>query len=653
MIQGGIKQHLQSFLLLGVLGMAAWAVTLTSPFLHEDPHFILDDPRTASLSQGWQALELKNLLQQPVLFFSYAVNRALGGDDALGFHLVNILIHVAAALLFYLLLVECSGRTRDRPKAEWTPLPALAAALYLVHPLNVQAVTYLSDRGHLLATLFYLAAMLGVARFARLRQEQPKSFRGPAWMLLAAACFLLALGAHAAAVTLPVMAIVYLILFGNDPSLKKELKISLAVLIPILLYMAWRVPLDDPRLPGTGDAAALDRWRYLATQVEAWWFFYGWKYVLPFQLNFQPEFAPGGLSDPGLWGALVLTATAAYLAWKKTDSPLLRFGLIWTLVTLLPTSSLVPLDPVVSESRFYLPGLGLHLFAAWGLIRLTRERPRRTLTVAGGLVIGGLLMLTVVRGTVFQSEERLWQDVLAQAPGQPQATLHLASFYENANQPDNAERALKAALALHPEHESLRLRLGLLYMEQKRLEPAIEQFEAAIHEGTQNPVAFYNAGRALVEQQQGAKAAPFLERVIQGEKLPGKYYFLLGRAYHQAGRLDDALKQFRLVVKKEPGNAEALNKMGEVYWDMKSFFFADVAFQQAYQVDDRSLPILNNLISSSMLMQHYEDAIEYCDRLLEIDPDNANARQWKIAAQRFQKTKKSEPPPPGLEIPAP
>ncbi|MGP0628878.1 tetratricopeptide repeat protein [Nitrospina sp. 32_T5] len=642
MFQSGIKQHLTALMVLAVLGLVAGGATLSTPFVYEDPSFILEDPRAGSVAKAWEGLSLENGYRQPVLFFSYALDGVLGGGSAWAFHLTNVLIHVAAGWALYFLLVEAVARTRDRPKSEWVYVPMVAAGLHLIHPLNVQAVAYLSDRESLLSTLFSLLVVWSVARFARLRQEAPKSFAGSAWMLAAVAFFVLAAGTHPAAVCLPVVAGVYLILFGQDPALKRELKVGLAVMIPILLYMAWRAPVDPSAL--AADDGAPGRWDHLATQVGYLWFYYGFKYLLPFNLSFLPDAALAGVGDAGVWAALVLTLAVAWLAWKKTQSPLLRFGLIWTGVAFLANSALVPQSPLVSEARFYLPGAGLHLVVAWALARLTHRVPGRLAPIAAGLG-AVLLTLAVLRGLVFTSEETLWRDVLNQSPGQRVAAMQLASFYEQAEKPDEAEAVLKQAIAVRPDSENLRLKLGLLYMKQERFDSAIEQFEAAIHGGTQNPVAYYHAGKALVEQDRGAQAVPFLERIIQGENLPGKYYYLLGRAYHQAGRLDDALKQFRLTVKKDPGNALAYNRMGEVYWDTKSYFFADVAFQQAYVADNASVPILNNLISSSMLMKHYEEAIEYCDRLLEIDPDNPNARQWKIAAQRLLKTEKKEEPP--------
>jgi protein O-mannosyl-transferase len=82
-----------------------------------------------------------------------------------------------------------------------------------------------------------------------------------------------------------------------------------------------------------------------------------------------------------------------------------------------------------------------------------------------------------------------------------------------------------------------------------------------------------------------------------------------------------------------------------LFWDMKSFYFADAAFQKAYQLDNQYVGALNNLVSSSMLFKQYDQAIAYLNRLLEINPEDDNAHQLLTAAQRFQKQQKSQPPP--------
>ncbi|TDJ59859.1 MAG: tetratricopeptide repeat protein, partial [Nitrospina sp.] len=115
----------------------------------------------------------------------------------------------------------------------------------------------------------------------------------------------------------------------------------------------------------------------------------------------------------------------------------------------------------------------------------------------------------------------------------------------------------------------------------------------------------------------------------------------LARAYHQSRRLQNALNHYRSTLQINPDQPVAHNEMGLVFWDLKSYFFADASFQKAYQLDPRYVDALNNLISSSMLFKQYDQTITYLNRLLEIHPKDDNAHQLLVAARRFQKQQES------------
>ena len=96
------------------------------------------------------------------------------------------------------------------------------------------------------------------------------------------------------------------------------------------------------------------------------------------------------------------------------------------------------------------------------------------------------------------------------------------------------------------------------------------------------------------------------------------------------------MKQLQLSRKLDPENAEAYNQLGKLYWDMKSYYFAEVAFQQAYQHAPKSVDILNNLVSANMALHEYGEAIHYLKALQALNPDDANAQQMLIAAERLK-----------------
>jgi len=644
-----LKQYLKPILLLTGLGALAHGFALQAAFVYEDPARILNNPRTGSLAQAWELFDPSTWLQQPVLVLSYAFNRMFG-DGPVGFHLLNIVIHLAVGVAFYVLAMEFLQLEKDaEPHATENPkssgiwqLPFVAAALHMVHPLNVQAVAYLSDRGALLSTLFYLLSFFFYAQYPRQRERDSSGFTGTLYIMVSLLFFVLGFGTHASLITLPLMAILYMLMVSRDASQDKELKVTLGVLLPILLYMAYRVSLADNPFAQDEETAplTLDQQTYALTQIKALTFYYVLKYLWPINLNFAPDVPLSGWTDPGLAFSLMFLYAVWWVLKRPGTSPLLRFGCIWIIITLLPTSSVVPLHPVVSESRFYLPGMGMHLITAWAILAVIQNRQRLRPMVIGMLVL--LAVLSADRSRVFHSEIGLWQDVVEKSPAQPLAHLQLAAIHLKQHDEKEAERALLALVAKNTNNEIVRLQLGALYMKQKRYTEAAEHFDAVVKLGSLNPIAYYNLGKALVELGRGAEAVPYLDKVVRGSNLPSKFLFTLGRAYQQARQYEEALNVFRFVTRKDPKNALAFNHIGEVYWDMRNYFFADAAFQQAYDLDDASVPVLNNLISSNMFLHQHDEAIRYAQRLKEVDPGNDNADQWIEAALRLKNKKMKE-----------
>jgi tetratricopeptide (TPR) repeat protein len=158
-------------------------------------------------------------------------------------------------------------------------------------------------------------------------------------------------------------------------------------------------------------------------------------------------------------------------------------------------------------------------------------------------------------------------------------------------------------------------------------------------------VVNFNAGLALMEMGKPKEAVPYLELAVDKQPGVAAWHLNLARAYHQSSQLQKSLKQYRASTAINPDQPVAHNEMGMLFWDLKSFYFADAAFQKAYQLDNQYVGALNNLATSSMMFKQYDQAIGYLDRLLEINPEDDNAYQLRVAAQRFQKQQKLEPPP--------
>jgi len=640
-----LKKHFLSLTLMVTAGILGFWGTLDVPFLYDDAHAIVQNPDTWSLTPAKDLLQWNRWFHRPVLIWTFAWNRAEGGLDVVGYHWVNLGLHIGVGIVFYFLVQSALQLVTLERHAIWKRLPLLSALIHLLHPLNSQAVIYLSSRSSLLATFFYL---LGFLCWMRLLKPWEKPLTQPVGILLlvlGGGFFILGCGTKAIIFTLPVMALIYHTLICSVENRKPDSTLVMVILAPAFLYLVFRsMTLGNlVVLPTEPESMQVSRTLYALTQIKAFVFYYVLKGLFPFNLNFEPDVRlVSGFADPGLWmGAALLAAVAVAL--YRSRSRLLQFGFLWMVITLAPTSSIIPLKQIVTDHRFYLPGLGLHLIVAMGLIQAARST-----RWAGGAIpvyLLCLLLLTGSRGNDYQSAVSLWEDTARKSPRKALVHNNLATAYLEEKRYEDAVQSLRRTLELNPESDHAHINLGFILIQKKQYEKALDEFFQAIQRGTGNPAAYYNAGLALAQLDRAKEGIPYLEEAVRLNPKSAAYHFDLGKTYQQAKMNDEALKAYRTSLRIQPDNPKAFNNIGTIFWELKSFYFAEASFQQAYQLDNTSVTTLNNLISANMLLQQYETAIQYAQRLLEIKPDDDNARQLMIAAKRLKATRGPAPPP--------
>jgi Tfp pilus assembly protein PilF len=213
------------------------------------------------------------------------------------------------------------------------------------------------------------------------------------------------------------------------------------------------------------------------------------------------------------------------------------------------------------------------------------------------------------------------------------------------NLTEQAEKELVTTLELNAKYVPALIKMGEIQIQRKEYAKALKSFEELIRQNIKGPGVNFNIGLVLLEMKRPKEALTYLEKAV--DKQPGIAYWhlTLARAYHKSHQLQKALKYYRASLQIDPNQPAAHNEMGLVFWDLKSFYFADASFQEAHQLDDQYEEALNNLVSSSMLFKQYDKAILYINRLLKINPENDSAQQLLIAARRFQEQQKLEPPP--------
>lgn len=475
--------------LLCVTTLIAYAPSFLVPFQFDDWARIGNNQ---ALLEGrlWGALTWfgnTRLLPSLTLWGDYQ----LYGDDARGYHLVNLTLHLIASFgVFALVLALCATprlRGRYAPPTVLT-LASAAALVFALHPVQVEAVTYIIQRATAMSAAFYIWAVVAYIR-ARLRPSAERAALGRYAVPL-----LLGLGAVLSkenAVTLPLaLLMVEWICFGR-PRLRLLIRAAVTVVALAVAVVALKAVLFNPPrrggLPpytfvqrmylvlisyGTGGpmTATPPATVYALTQTTVLPRYLA-LVVRPWELNIDPYVALQRQVAPAVvLGALVILALASGAAAAVARAPLVAVGGWWFLIALSVESSILPLADAMAERRLYLamPGAALVLAAAFAALRHRAARPALAL---GMVLLLALAALTFARNLVWQSQLTLWRDAADKSPGKarPWANLGGAHFVEG--RLDAAVDAYCRALALAPDDEIIRENLELALTDLGRFDP--------------------------------------------------------------------------------------------------------------------------------------------------------------------------------------
>ena len=465
--------------------LLAFSPTLLSPF-HFDDYSLFSDPVVTSSSGWWEVFRLERT--RPLTYLTFWMNMQAGGADPLGYHLVNVALHLAATWLALLVF----RRVTDERTA------FVAAAIFALHPLQTEPVAYVFARATLLAAILCLLCW-------------KYWLDGKPWQ--AAAFFGASLLAKEEAIAFPVF------LFGFEwirrrrgPSwLRGRLK-PLSAMFALAASAAGRLSYAESVTKGAGigfDLSEITPASYLLTQGRVIW-----KYLLlvawPAGLNFDRDFPLLHPGDSSAWLACALLTASIVAAFWFARKHSQAYWLIGFFILLAPTSSVVPLADLIAERRMYLPMLSLSLAIGF----LLKRTPNPAL-LAVGLVLCGL---SFQRSLVWQTEEKLWRDTVAKSPTKFRPKLQLARALE-ASPGSDEERLglLHQAKALAPNDRDVATELGVFHLKSGNAEQALAEFQLALKSAWADPQTLTNYGAALYMLGDIGGASTAFGRALRGD----------------------------------------------------------------------------------------------------------------------------------------
>src|SRR2546422_1287419 len=468
---------------LALLGIGAYWNSLHAPFVFDDIDSV-ERNRLVHFANRYYNQFSAYPSPRSLLFLTFAFNNWLNGQNPFGYHIVNLVLHILNGLIVFAIARRIYNASNSQPSPGASrPLVAakayalIAAAFFLVHPIQTESVTYISSRSELLATSAYLGGLLS---FVLIPVQKIGFFSS----LLTLFFLVLGFGFKETVVTLPAGILLYDYLFVAKANVRA-------------LVLRWRFYVSFVALGAAGSywllrdefkivksfGGPLQAWHYFLTQFRVI-LRYIRLLVLPSGLNLDYDFPVStSLLEPRTFLSVLAILILVFVAWRwRRTQPLYCFSILWFFVTLSPTSSFIPIPDVIFEHRVYLPLVGVCLSFPLGMEGLVRKgtsvlQPRRVL-VLSCLVLTVLMVATVLRNQVWSDEVRLFSDVVAKSPHKLRAYENLVFAYMKRGQEEQAISVAKLGLENTPEDRiSLLDTIGNLYLRLGKKQDAIEYFK--------------------------------------------------------------------------------------------------------------------------------------------------------------------------------
>jgi len=515
--------HAAACVSLVVLTAGTFSNALRDQFVSYDDWFLVEEnTRIRSLSPAKVAdLFIRRSSQgawQPLRELSYAFDYAVWGLDPFGYHLTNLVLHSANVALVYALVLWLLRRQ---------PLAWIAAAAFAVHPVQVEAVTWVAGRRDVLYGFFFLLSILAFLWGERAYRQG----RRWAWPYAASlVCLLLALLSKPSAVMLPALLVLAIVLFDDS---RDPLWVRLAVVAPHgLIALAIAIV----QFVCASDAKVVKS-RAIGTQLASM----PWTFATYWRLLFFPvHLATPHSRVPLTWAyerQTILICLAAWigvlvLLWVAAPRRIIAvFCLGWWFIILLPVSNLLSLSMLVAERYMYMPIIGLCALGA-DIVGSAWERRPKIVTVCAVAVLAALVWRTHTRNPVWYDGRSFWRDGVTKWPRSPVTRIGLAASHLDANAPVLAWEQYKKivdtrgmAHSQNPEHTSL-VNAGLnecydrtarFYEARGRVDEALAVYEAVVNQMPHDPKPRIKLAEAYERHGQHAKAREQLDAVRKME----------------------------------------------------------------------------------------------------------------------------------------
>lgn len=589
-----------SFLLVLVTLGLYWQVPTFEFLEYDDMVYVTDNTHVQNglTFKGlvWAFSSLEMGFWHPLTWLSLMVDSEIFGSNPGGYHLTNLLLHIASTVLLFLLLERMT-------KAKWRS--AFVAVLFALHPLHVESVAWIAERKDVLSGFFWMLTMWVYLRYA----ERPEVSRYVVVFLV----FILGLMAKPMLVTLPCVLLLMDIwplgrtgwrIMGNERG--DNAGQAGTERVPLYRLVIEKIPLLCASLAvGVVTIVSEDRFGALhsleSIPVNLRVANVFISYVEYISKMFWPHRLAAYYTYPGQWplwqvaGSFFILFIVCVLViyWAK-KFPYLAFGWFWYIGTLVPVIGIIKVGSFSVADRFtYIPLIGLFIMVAWGVHDLFRKSPYKetVLAMMGGTVLVVLMAVSSLQVQYWRNTTVLFRHALDVTENNTVMHYFMGNFLFREGNVDQAIRHYREAVKIKPDFDDGHDKLG----------------------------------RALSYKGLHAEAVQHYQQAIRINSAKADFHYHLACSLEHLGKTDEAALAYRAALGVNPRYAEAHNNLGVIARRSNDIDRAIEHFQNALKINARYAGAHYNLGNALVKQGKTEEAVERFETALRIEPNFASA----------------------------
>jgi tetratricopeptide (TPR) repeat protein len=607
----------------------AYAGTRTHGFVNfDDPEYVVENPRVAAgltlAGARWAFTAVHSANWHPLTWLSHMLDCHLFGLDPGWHHVTNVALHALATVCLFAAL-------RAMTDSPWRS--AFVAALFALHPRNVESVAWISERKDVLSAVFWNATLWAYAGYAR------RATRGR--YLAVAALLVCGLLAKPMVVTLPAVLLLLdvwplgrvrpangqggaraLVRAARPLVVEKLPLFALALVSAIVTFEAQR------RSGAVATLEALPADVRLQNAAVAY-VKYLWSLLWPADLAaFYPYRMPLPPAEVAA-SLLVLAAISALVVRLGVTRPYLLVGWLWYLGTLLPVIGIVRAGEQAMADRFtYLPAIGVFVAAVWGLADAVAHRPgaRRALAAAACALLVAHAAATHAQAMRWRDSVTLFEHALRVTERNYLAHTNLAAALLERGDVSAAVEHAAAAAAVRPDDPKVLVTQGAALARAGQWEAAHAAYGRALDADPASALALLGRGVLLAQQERWPESESAYAEILRREPRHAKAHAGLGYVLAAQGRNDDAIAHYRAAIAADGGLIAARNGLALALEASGAPGDALAVWREAVQLAPEDTRLRFNLASALASRGQLAEAESEYRALLQLAPRRADAR---------------------------